>query len=107
MDTVTDDDDVSLPPVKYEYLDHPADVQLHSWGDTLQESFEQVAMAMFGYITDMQYVDMDYYVDVQVKGDDMLSLLFLFLDELLFNFCAEPYFTSKVSKLPSSSSSVR
>lgn len=53
MQTITDEDDVSLPAVKFEYLDHPADVQLHSWGDSLQESFEQVAMAMFGYITDM------------------------------------------------------
>lgn len=105
MQTVTDEDDLSLPSIKFEYLDHPADVQLHSWGDTLQESFEQVAMAMFGYITDMDYVDMDHFMDCEVKGDDMLSLLFLFLDELLFNFCADPFFIAKVSSLLPVSSS--
>ena len=41
------------PLVGYEYLDHTADVQLHAWGPTLKESFEQCAKAMFGYITEL------------------------------------------------------
>ena len=97
MEPINESDDVSLPPVKYEYLDHPADVQLHSWGDTLEESFEQVAMAMFAYITDMDHVELHYTHDIEVEGIDMLSLLFQFLDKFLFIFCAEPFFISKVS----------
>lgn len=96
MEDLNDDEEITLPPVKYEYLDHPADVQLHSWGDTLEESFEQVAISMFAYITNMENVDIRYTMDIQVEGIDMLSLLFTFLDELLFNFCAEPYFVTKV-----------
>ena len=30
------------------------------------------------------------------SGHDLLSLLFHFLDELLFLFCAEPFFIGKV-----------
>lgn len=30
------------PDVKYEYLDNTADVQIHAWGNSIEESFEQV-----------------------------------------------------------------
>ena len=33
----------------YEYLDHPADIQIHAWGATLRESFERTVIAMFGW----------------------------------------------------------
>ena len=31
----------------YEYLDHTADIQVHSWGQTLKQSFEQVHIFRF------------------------------------------------------------
>lgn len=30
------------PDIKYEFLDNTADVQIHAWGDSIEESFEQV-----------------------------------------------------------------
>ena len=49
----TAENDPKRPLYGYEYLDHTADVQLHAWGPTLKESFEQCAKAMFGYITEL------------------------------------------------------
>ena len=44
---------------KFEYTnDHPADVQLHAWGEHLIESFEQVAIAMFAYETTLDNVEL-------------------------------------------------
>ncbi|KAM6217983.1 protein archease [Rhynchocyon petersi] len=89
------------PPVnrKYEYLDHTADVQLHAWGDTLEEAFEQCAMAMFGYMTDTGTVEPLQTVEVETQGDDLLSLLFHFLDEWLYKFSADEYFIPREVKV--------
>lgn len=88
--------DETIPVKKYEYLDHTADVQLHSWGDTLKESFEQIAMAMFGYMTEIETVEplIEHELDVKLdEGDgDLLNMVYHWLDEWLFVFCAEPFF---------------
>lgn len=70
--------------------------RLHAWGDTMEEAFEQCAVAMFGYMTDLERVEMTQLHYVEAEGHDMESLLFHFLDELLFMFSAEPYIVAKV-----------
>jgi len=71
-------------------LDHPADVQIHSWGKSLKEAFEQAAVGMFGIMTEIETVDPIQEETVEATGHDMDSLLFNFLDECLFSFCVEP-----------------
>ncbi|KAL7294611.1 hypothetical protein TKK_0011917 [Trichogramma kaykai] len=93
------DEDFLVQPCKYEYLDHTADVQLHSWGETMEEAFEQCAMAMFGYMTDLERVEVKQVHIVEAEGEDMMSLLYHFLDELLFMFSAEPFLIAKVVKI--------
>jgi len=89
-----------MPKMKYEYLDHTADVQLHAWGDNLQECFEQVAVAMFGYMTEIDKVEKRGYMDLEASGSDNSNLLYNYLDELLYSFCVEPNFiASKVEIL--------
>ncbi|CAG5115629.1 unnamed protein product [Candidula unifasciata] len=94
-----------IPEVKYEYLDHTADVHLHAvlddfWGSDLKESFEQVATAMFNYMTtDYDRVEMKFVFEIEVSGDDILSLLYRFLDEFLFVFSTEPFFIPRVIKI--------
>ncbi|XP_048590341.1 protein archease-like [Nematostella vectensis] len=80
---------------KYEYLDHTADVQLHAWGDDLKEAFEQVAVAMFGYMTDLETVEIKREELIEAEGEDVINLLFHFLDEALFLMCGDPYFIVK------------
>lgn len=65
--------------------------RLHTWGDTLKEAFEQCGMAMFAYMTEIDKVEPKQCFKIEANGDDLESLLFHFLDELLFLFSAEPY----------------
>lgn len=92
-------EDFAIPEIKYEYLDHTADVQLHAWGESLEEAFEQCAMAMFGYMTELDRVEMTKVHHVEAEGHDLPSLLFHFLDELLFMFSAEPYIIARKVKI--------
>lgn len=80
---------------KYEFLDHTADVQIHAWGDDLKETFENAAVAMTAYITDISKIDIDQKETISVEADDLEGLLFRYLDEILFLFNAEPYLLSK------------
>lgn len=77
-----------LRPKQYEYRDHTADIQLHSWGQNLQEAFEYVGLCMFGYMTNLERVEVDEEKtqEFTVEGHDMNSLLFNYLDELLYRF---------------------
>ncbi|KAG8221928.1 hypothetical protein J437_LFUL002487 [Ladona fulva] len=94
-----EDEYLDLPEIQYEYLDHTADVQLHAWGGTLKEAFEQCGMAMYAYMTEIEYVEVKHTVDIEAEGHDMLSLLYHFLDELLFLFSAEPFLIARVIKI--------
>ena len=86
----------------YEYLDHPADVQIHSWGPDLKVAFEQAAVGMFGYMTDLTSVEIeeDEVKEIKAEGHDLESLLFQFLDEFLFVFASD-YFVCKKIKITS------
>ena len=50
---------------------------------------------MFGYMTDLDYVEISQEETVTVEGHDIESLLYSFLDEVLFLFNAEPFLTCK------------
>ena len=75
---------------KFEYLDHTADIQVHSWGDSLIEAFENQCLGMYDYMTDRALVNPSQSRQFSVEGaHDISSLLFRFMDEMLFVFSAD------------------
>lgn len=90
-----------LGPFGFEYLDHTADIQIHSWGRSLEESFEQACVGMFGYMTELPKVEINEELTstFEVEGHDMPSLLFALMDEFLFRFSAEDFMVCPVIKI--------
>ncbi|XP_074599597.1 protein archease isoform X3 [Brevipalpus obovatus] len=65
--------------------------QRMSRGETLKEAFEQAAIALGGYMTNLDTVKVEKVALLEAEGEDLVSLLYKWLDEVLFLFCAEPF----------------
>ncbi|KAK9828899.1 hypothetical protein WJX72_002658 [[Myrmecia] bisecta] len=83
----------------FEYLDHTADVQLHAWGVTLEEALASTALAMYNYMTPLEGLEPEAgeVRTFEAEGHDMDTLVYAFLDELLFTFCTELFVCSSLT----------
>jgi SHS2 domain-containing protein len=70
--------------MRYELLEHTADVMIKAHGSELEECFANAAYALFDQITDVSKVGRSEEVRFVVSGHDNESLLFNFLSEFLF-----------------------
>jgi len=55
-----------------------------AYGSTLEESFENAGLAMFEVMTDTSQVKPDIKKEFSIESEDLVSLLYDFLEELLF-----------------------
>jgi len=80
---------------KFEFLEHTADVYIAAHGKTLEEGFENAALAMFEVITDTEKVSSDIEDYVEVESEDEYALLYSWLEALLVNFETKSMLYSK------------
>jgi len=81
--------------MKFKFLKHTADVKFQSFGRSLNEAFENAALAMFMTMYKGK-VKAKEKKKIKVKGKDLESLLYNFLEELLFLLDSEGFFLSSV-----------
>ena len=80
---------------QYQYLEHTADVKFLAYGKTLEEVFENAALAMFNVMIDTGEVLGEVARDVFLKSPDLESLLVDWLSELLYLFEVDEIVFSK------------
>ncbi|ALV63294.1 Archease [Thermococcus sp. 2319x1] len=68
---------------RWEHYEHTADIGIRGYGKTLEEAFEAVAIALFDVMVNVEKVEKREVREIEVEGEDLYSLLYNFLEELL------------------------
>jgi len=84
--------------MEYKFIEHTADIQFQAFGKTIEESFNNSALAMTKSITD-DTIKSKIEKKITVTGHDLESLLYNFLEELLVLFDSEYFILAKVSEI--------
>jgi len=71
---------------KFEFLEHTADILIAAHGQSLEEAFENAALAMFEVMTDTTKVNPAEEDTVEVDAEDEYALLYSWLEALLVKF---------------------
>ena len=75
--------------MRYETLEHTADILVKCAGRTMEECFENAAYALFDQMVDMKTVRKRTKFLIEVEADNIEDRLYLFLSELLFMMDAD------------------
>jgi len=71
---------------KFEFLEHTADVLISAHGASLEQAFENAALAMFEVMTDTKKINTIEKDTVEVEAEDEYALLYSWLEALLVKF---------------------
>ena len=77
--------------MKYEFINHTADLGIKVRGKTLKELFENTAWSMFDIITNLDKVKARKSFKIKIKAIDREDLLINWLRDLLYRFNGENY----------------
>ena len=70
--------------MKYKFFDHTADVAFEAYGKTLEELFENSALAVFETMVDLKTVSGDIKKTIKLEAESEERLFLDFLEELIF-----------------------
>ena len=81
----------------FEFRDHTADVQVRSWGSSLEEAFSQTAYSLMATITpNLKKITPKVEREITIEAEDKEALLFDFLSEFLYIFDVDEFVFNKI-----------
>ncbi len=83
----------------YEYLEHTADAKFKAYGNDLAEAFKNSAYATFNILTDTKKIKGKTEKELIVRAKKKTTLLYDFLDELLFLLDSEGFLLHEITDL--------
>ena len=87
------------PPQKFagrfEFLEHTADVYIRAYGRSMEEAYQNAALALFETMTDSDKIAPAQEKTMEVEAEDQYALLYNWLEALLVKFETEGMLYSK------------
>jgi len=83
----------------FRYLEHTADIKFEAFGKTYDEVFANAGYALSNIIVDTSVVDKKIVKKVNLSSEDILSLLYDFLEEIILLLEVEHFLVSEVAKV--------
>jgi SHS2 domain-containing protein len=85
--------------MKFKFLEHTADVKFQAFGKSIEESFENCALALKETICGKMKVKEAKEKKISAKGEDFESLLYNFLEKIIYFLDAENFLISEVKEI--------
>lgn len=85
--------------MRYRFLKHTADAKFQAFGKNLEEAFSNAATAMFEVIIKTGKIEKKITKKIEVKAKDKESLLYKWLEEMLFLLDTEFFMLNSVQKI--------
>jgi len=85
--------------MKYKFLPHTADIKFQAFGKSLEEAFENSALALKEIMYKKLKVKEKIKKRISVRGKDNERLLYDFLEEFLYLLDAEGFLLSKIKNI--------
>lgn len=83
----------------YKFLPHTADVKFIASGSSLEEAFSESAYALKEAIAKDSNISPQIKKEINVYGNDLENLLYLFLEEFLFIMDANNLILARIEKI--------
>jgi SHS2 domain-containing protein len=84
---------------QFEFFDHTADAEFKAYGFSMEEAFSNSALALVSCMFDLDSLSKADTKGIQVEGSDDKSLLYAFLEEILFILDTDSFITSEVTSM--------
>jgi SHS2 domain-containing protein len=85
--------------IKYKFLKHTADIKFQAFGKNVEEVFKNSALALKEIICGKIKVKSNYKKKIKISGKDFESLLYKFLEEIIYLLDGENFLISKIENL--------
>ena len=84
---------------KFKFLEHTADIKFQAFGKNVEEVFENSALAFKEAVCGKMKIKEEKEKIIKVSGRDFESLMYLFLEKILYLLEAENFLISKIKEI--------